>query len=182
MGYFPLCLELTGKRVLLIGNGAQIQDKQKKLAPFGCHMEHRDMLTGEDLAGVAFVVVGDLPRETAAEAARLCMERNVPVNVVDRPELCSFFFPALITMGDLTVSASTGGKNPGAAAFLSGEIRKQLPDRTEEILDWLGKIREMLRRDFPEEYRSYLRMLTEMAFRENRLLTEAEWLALIREA
>ena len=168
--------------MLLVGTGRQIQDKRKKLAPFGCLFREVDRLTEADLdASAVFVVVGDLPREVAAEASDLCQRRNIPVNVVDRPELCSFFFPALIAEGDLTVSVSTGGKSPAAAAHVCGRIRQQLPDRTGEILDWLGQMRQRLRAEFPDSYRPRLGKLTEAAFRLDRPLTEAEWEALIRE-
>ena len=175
MGYFPLCLDLIGKTVILVGNGKQIQRKMELLRSFGCDLRQRDTLKDADLdCGPAFVVVGDLPYSQAAEAAGLCAARNIPVNVVDIPELCSFFFPALIREGDLTVSVSTGGRNPGAAAWLREQIQRCIPDNTDLILDWLGQIRQMLRSTYPGRYAPVLRKITEAAFEKNRPLTETE--------
>ena len=42
-------------------------------------------------------------------------KRNLIVNVVDRPELCSFIVPSTITRGELCISISTGGASPAVA-------------------------------------------------------------------
>ena len=175
MGYFPLCMDITGKPVILVGNGSQIRKKMEILRPFGCEMVQMEALTEQTLdAEPAFVVVGDLPYDRAAEAAFLCRNRRIPVNVVDRPELCTFFFPALIREGDLTISVSTGGKHPGTAAFLRRRIRAQIPEGTDRLLDWLAQIRQELREARPGDYAAVLGQITEAAFQAERPLTEQE--------
>ena len=175
MGYFPMCIDLTGKTVLLVGNGRQIQDKMEKLRPFGCRIQRLSTICKGDLEHAALVVVGDTGREEAARVSGLCASRGIPVNVVDEPELSSFFFPAMITRGDLTVSVSTGGRTPGAAGYLAKQIDARLPDRTEEILDWLARLRGTLYARYPKETaREMLSRITRQAFREGRPLTEAE--------
>ena len=183
MGFFPLCLDLTGKPVILVGNGKQIQRKMELLRSFGCDLRQRDELKNTDLdCAPAFVVIGDLSYPQAAAAAGLCATRNIPVNVVDIPELCSFFFPALIREGNLTVSVSTGGSNPGAAAYLRKHLQTRIPDNTERILDWLGQIRKMLRSTYPSRYVPALRKITEAAFENNRPLTDPELEKIIKTA
>ena len=152
MGYFPLCVDLNGKNVLLVGTGPQIGDKMEKLRPFGAVFLHCDdptKLTLDD--NTALVVVGDLGEGTAAEISRRCRERRIPVNVVDDPKNSTFCFPSLITRGDVTVSVSTGGKSPGGAAYLSRLISGMLPEDTGEIIDRLHALRTQLYADYPKE-------------------------------
>ena len=176
MGYFPLCVDLSGKTVILVGGGAQIRDKAERLRPFHPHMVFLDDLTDADLEDrPACVIVGDRHRSQAEAIAGLCSKRNIPVNVVDVPELCTFFFPSLIQRGELTVSVSTGGKNPTAAAYLRRHIEHEIPDRSEEILDSLADFRLKLRAVCPSGgYREVLNKAVSMAFSRNRPLTEAE--------
>lgn len=94
MGYFPMCVDLTGKRVLLVGEGKQIRDKMEKLRSFQAQLVALQSLSAEDLCPrPALVIVGDIERVRARAIAAMCVEADVPVNVVDVPELCTFFFP-----------------------------------------------------------------------------------------
>lgn len=152
MGYFPLCMDLKGKRVLLVGSGPQIADKAEKLEPFGADLIRCDTLMPEMLdAQTAFVVVGDLPSDTAAQISTLCASMHIPVNVVDQPRLSTFCFPALITRGDVTVSVSTGGKSPGMATLITRKVEQQLPDDLGEIVNQLYELRKQLYAAYPKE-------------------------------
>lgn len=176
MNYFPLCANLLGKDVVLVGNGKQIQEKEARLQAFQPNFIRRNTLRETDLTPrPTMVVIGDLPFSEAESASKLCTARNIPVNVVDIPELCTFIFPALIVAGDLTVSVSTGGKAPGAAAYLARYIRQTLPSKTDEILCWLSEIRIVLRKSLPSEaYTKAISCLTARAFEFGRVLLEEE--------
>ena len=166
MGYFPMCMDLRNQLILLIGSGKQIQEKEEKLRPFGGILRRRDRLTEADLTDeVAFVVIGNTPRSTAEQYSRLCKTYRVPVNVVDMPDLCSFYFPALITRGPLTVSVSTGGTVPAAGAVIKEQIAELLPADTDEILTALQHLRQELYSRYPKETaRQMLRTAIEEAF------------------
>lgn len=161
MAQFPLFLELEGRVVLLIGHGPQTEDKLEKLRPFGAEILRLDRLREEDLERKpALVVAGDLPLEESEIISRLCIERNIPVNVVDVPRLCSFYFPAMVREGDLTVAIGTGGKSPAFAMLLKRRIREILPKNCGELLNRLGALRgkrssaelkELAREAFEEE-------------------------------
>lgn len=181
MAYFPMCIDLSGKTVILVGGGAQIRDKAEKLRTFHPRMVFLKRLTSRDLQDrPACVIVGDIPRDQAGTIAGLCSEWNIPVNVVDIPELCTFFFPSLIQRGELTVSVSTGGKNPTAAAYLRRQIEREIPDRSEEILDSLAAFRLKLRAACPSGgYYEVLNEAVSIAFTQNRPLTKAEYACLM---
>lgn len=176
MGYFPICVDIRDKKVILVGGGPRSEDKMEKLRPFGPRLVRQDTLEPEDLtADLAFVVAGDLSLEEAQRVSRLCRGHGVPVNVVDRPALCTFFFPALITRGDLTVSVSTGGKTPSAAACLRRHIEETLTDETEAVLDWLDVLRRRLYARLPKaEAGAVLRTAASRAISLGRPLTDGE--------
>ena len=190
MAHFPMFVNLKGKKVLIVGGGRVAYRKIRKLEPFEPNIRVISPEICEDIQNAEkifrrfravdllwnpeLVIAATDDRRANRKIAGLCRILRIPVNVVDIPELCSFFFPALIREGDLTVSVSTGGRNPGAAAWLREQIQRCIPDNTDLILDWLGQIRQMLRSTYPGRYAPVLRKITEAAFEKNRPLTETE--------
>ena len=169
MGYFPMCVDIEGKKVYLVGQGEETEYKLKKLKLFSPEIIRKDALTEEDFRErPALVVIGDTEVSAAKEMCGLCGEYSVPVNVVDVPELCSFYFPALITRGNLTISVSTAGSSPMAAAHLRQKIEDMLPDNTEQILCWLSEHRSELNE------KHLLKAATVAAFSLGRPLTDDE--------
>lgn len=173
MACFPMCMELRGRKVLLIGSGPQIADKMEKLRPFGAELVcGSEQMIDRDCV---FVVVGDTDRETTRRISERCREKGIPVNVVDDSENSSFFFPSLVTRGDLTISVSTGGHAPGAAVYLARRIGQMLPPKTEEIITWLHTLRTTLYASHSrQEARRILHEATARAFTLGRPLTEQE--------
>ena len=169
MNRFPLCIDLNGKPVYLIGEGEQIRQTAEKMTTFCADLICRDAFTEADAENApAMVIVGDTPRAEAERIFKLCCEYRIPVNVVDVPELCSFYFPALITRGNLTISVSTAGSSPMAAAHLRQKIEDMLPDNTEQILCWLSEHRSELNE------KRLLKAATVAAFSLGRPLTDDE--------
>ena len=199
MAYFPLCVNLNGADVILLGDGIAAMEKRDILLSFGANIRHFSeaedaerekalpvqlvprALTEADLEPrPALVVVADVPRKEKEWVSQLCWTRGIPVNVVDEPALCTFYFPSLVTKGCLTVSVSTGGKSPVGAAWLRRHLESHIPDQTEEILDWAHALRHRLRTDYPEaDRRTILRQAVARALTENRVLSEQEILTIL---
>lgn len=183
MPYFPMCVSLKGRPVLLVGNGPQIRDKAEKLAPFEAALCFLETLKEEDLAcAPAFVVAGDLPLPEAERTAALCRAKGIPVNVVDQPLLSTFAFPALLLRGEITLSISTGGKAPAAAACLKGRLAALLPEKTEQIVDWLAAERLRLRSTLPPAACALaMQKITAGAFEKGDILTPREYQSLLEK-
>lgn len=97
-----------------------------------------------DLNDVFLVVAAtdspDLHQQIFAEARR----RGVLCNVVDVPELCDFYYPAVTQRGALQIAVSTGGHSPALAQRLRRELEEQFGPEYEAWLQQLGEERERL--------------------------------------
>lgn len=128
-----------------------------------------------------FVIVATDSREEDRKIAALCRERNILVNVVDDAEFCDFIFPCLIAKGKLSVGICTGGASPNVGIQLKKKVEELIPDRVEEILDWLQEKRPIILQAIPDKKRRFAfhRKLSEVCMKENRPLTEAEFLNML---
>jgi precorrin-2 dehydrogenase/sirohydrochlorin ferrochelatase len=97
-----------------------------------------------DLAG-AFVAIAatddeDLNARVAADAEAM----NVPVNVVDRPALCTFTVPATLRRGDLTIAVATEGRCPALAGILREELDERYGPEYAELVTLFGELRKRM--------------------------------------
>lgn len=153
MSHFPMFVELSGKEVLIVGTGKHAAEKTEKMELFDCRLRHTSTEAfAESMLDPApvFVILCDRHHPRNAAIAQACRERYIPVNAVDDPPLCDFQFPALIRRDCLTVAISTDGKAPAVGRLLREEIEAQLPDRTEEILEWASGLTRDLRTAVPD--------------------------------
>lgn len=133
--------------------------------PAGSFQILRRKFTPEDLSGVDFCIASTDDPVRNHRIASLCREAGIQVNVPDAPSLCTFFLPAVVKRGDLTIAFSTDGKSPALAAYLRRNAEENLPDRVEEILDRMGDLRLQAQRDLEDSAarrKLYHTLLTEM--------------------
>lgn len=81
----------------------------------------------------------------------LCQERNIPINVVDDPQHCSFFVPAVVRRGSLSLAISTAGKSPMYARKLKEQLQEIVTAEYGEFVEMLGEVREEVKRAYPED-------------------------------
>lgn len=97
-----------------------------------------------DLAEMFLVVAAtsspELHEQIFAEARR----RGVLCNVVDVPELCDFYYPAVAQRGALKIAISTAGQSPALAQRLRKELEEQFGPEYEAWLEQLGEERQKL--------------------------------------
>ena len=166
MGYYPIFVELAGRRCLVIGGGPEAQRKVEGLLAAGGRVnvvsptltddlqcllaegsithEEREYRPG-DLEGydVCMVATDDglVNAEVAAEGKRV----RVWVNAADDTENCDFILPAVIRSGDITLAASTGGASPALARRLREELTAYLTEEMPALADLLREVRLELR-------------------------------------
>jgi uroporphyrin-III C-methyltransferase/precorrin-2 dehydrogenase/sirohydrochlorin ferrochelatase len=161
MGFLPVFFDVAARPVLLFGSGAQAQAKLQLLRAAGAqvrwfsaedHATHAvhyagriEKRTGEpgdaDLTAALAVVsaAGRGPDDRIAARARAL---GVPVNVVDRLDLSTFIFPAIVNRGDVTVAIGTGGASPVLARRIRERIEAMLPARIGEFAALMRRHRD----------------------------------------
>lgn len=98
-----------------------------------------------DLAGCFLVVAATSSRELHEKIFRLAKRRGVLCNVVDVPELCDFYYPAVVRRGPLQIAVSTGGASPALAQRLRKKLEAQFGPEYGDWVAELGKARKSIR-------------------------------------
>ncbi|CDX15994.1 Siroheme synthase (Includes: Uroporphyrinogen-III C-methyltransferase; Precorrin-2 dehydrogenase; Sirohydrochlorin ferrochelatase) [Mesorhizobium plurifarium] len=144
---FPVFMRVDGEAVAIVGNGEAALAKARLLAQSSAVLRIiadnassglLDFIASTGAvrieaayeaahlrdAALVFAASGDeaLDRRVAEDARRL----SIPVNVVDRPELCDFFTPALVNRAPVAVAIGTEGAGPVLAQMLRGRIDRML--------------------------------------------------------
>lgn len=129
-----------------------------------------------DLEKMDFVIAATSDEALNTRIAKLCEERNILVNVVDDKEKCGFLFPSLIREGKLSIGISTEGASPRVATTFRTRLSADIPERMEEILDYLDKIRPFAKMAIEDDKKraAFLMELADMCMEKGRPLTEAE--------
>jgi uroporphyrin-III C-methyltransferase / precorrin-2 dehydrogenase / sirohydrochlorin ferrochelatase len=143
MDLLPTFLQLTGRRVLVVGAGPVALSKldalcragadvrvvapaiHPSIARAGVRVEQRPFVA-DDLNDVWFVVAAATPAVNA-EVAREAERRQVFVNAVDDPANASAYLGGVVRRADVTVAISTSGAAPALAGVLREAIDALLP-------------------------------------------------------
>ncbi|MEX2405985.1 MAG: bifunctional precorrin-2 dehydrogenase/sirohydrochlorin ferrochelatase [Actinomycetota bacterium] len=140
---YPVLLELSGKRAVVIGSFALAERKDVALREAGADVDvfANGAWRPEDLDG-AFVCVASsedpAERDAVARAAR---ELGVLVNVMDDVPNCDFAAPAVVRRGDLVVAIGTGGRSPALARKVREDIEARYGQEWEEVLAVVARVR-----------------------------------------
>ncbi len=170
MAYFPMFVDITGQKCLIIGGGRVALRKVQVLLDFGAQVvvvakeiseEIRKLVQNDDgsatglflyekefedkdIEGAALVVVATNNNELNARISGLCNNAGVPVNVVDDKEKCSFIFPSYVKEGDLVGAFSSGGNSPVLAKYLKDKTTDFLTSDLGQLNEQLGKWRPLV--------------------------------------
>jgi precorrin-2 dehydrogenase / sirohydrochlorin ferrochelatase len=100
--------------------------------------------TTEDLAGIFLAVVATASRALNASIYREAQQRGVLCNVVDDPEYCDFYYPAVVQRGDLQIAISTSGQSPSLAQKLRRQLERQFGPGYARWVAELGETRKLV--------------------------------------
>jgi precorrin-2 dehydrogenase / sirohydrochlorin ferrochelatase len=160
--FCPLHVDLKDRQCFVIGGGTVAERKVKVMLSYRAQVTVvspslssvlENMLNAGEFTYIAdsyrpaylkdkFIVIcaTDDPALNRAAAAE-CRSRGILVNTVSEPENCSFFLPALLKKGLLTVAVSTAGSSPALARRVRDELSAFLSPEYEAYTEYLNKIR-----------------------------------------
>jgi uroporphyrin-III C-methyltransferase/precorrin-2 dehydrogenase/sirohydrochlorin ferrochelatase len=153
------------------------------------HADWRGARAGlADLAGAALVFAATGSEEDDREVAALAREAGVPVNVVDRPELCDFYTPAIVNRAPLAVAIGSEGVAPVLTRHVRARIEAMLAPAFGDLAGLADRLRERVIRafaDVPSRRRFWARFFSgsvaEKVFAGRSQEAEVEALRLIAE-
>jgi precorrin-2 dehydrogenase/sirohydrochlorin ferrochelatase len=140
--HYVACLDLTGKRCLVVGRSEQ---KVQALEAAGAEVLVVDEYEPSQLEHVWLVIVVDVSQgeRVFADAS----ERRIFCNVEDVPERCTFILPALHRRGPITVAVSTAGASPALAQHLRDKFADQVGFEHEQLAYELRRIRPWVKQN-----------------------------------
>ena len=136
-------LHRTGADLMVVAESIEpdfdefLQDRNIRVA--------RRSVRPADFDGAVFAVIAadadTANTDTASAIAQLARRAGVPVNVVDRPDLCDFILPAIVDRSPLLVAVSSGGASPVLARLVRARIESLLPAKLGRLARLAGIFR-----------------------------------------
>ncbi|CBK75805.1 Siroheme synthase (precorrin-2 oxidase/ferrochelatase domain) [Butyrivibrio fibrisolvens 16/4] len=151
MAFFPMFIDLTGANCLVIGDSDAVLKRSDALLDFGAKVKviTKDEFTPADLQGRKIVLVDTDDEEINLQISMLCKDAGIAVNIVDKPELGTFSFPAYVKEGDLVGGFSSSGKSTALARFLANKEKEVLTPKLADLNEMLGKWKQPIEELFP---------------------------------
>lgn len=169
MKYYPLFMNLEGRECLVVGAGAVAARKVRSLLECGAKVTvigenpvpSLRRLEGErlkirprkfrsrDLRNYALVFGATDDAAVNSALYRESRRRELPVNVADQPDLCTFIVPSLHRRGDLSIAVSTGGKSPAVARAVREDLQERYGREYGELVALLGAERRRMIQSVP---------------------------------
>lgn len=178
MDYLPLFFDIKNQRCLLVGGGAIALRKARLLTKAGAKLrvvapqiceelqQLADSHSGEtlvkpyetaDLDGCALVVAATDNEPLNRQVSNDAKAQQIPVNVVDNPELCTFITPAIIDRDPLVIAISSGGQAPVLARQLRAKIESLVPAAYGQLAQLAQRFRDKVKTAFsdPDQRRHF---------------------------
>jgi uroporphyrin-III C-methyltransferase/precorrin-2 dehydrogenase/sirohydrochlorin ferrochelatase len=103
-----------------------------------------DLTQALETARLAIVAEDNPDAIAAIRAAR------VPLNVVDRPELCDFTVPSILDRGDVVAAIGSNGTAPVLAKSIRTKLEALLPARVGDLAALAGRLRDTVKAALPD--------------------------------
>ena len=171
--FYPILVDLHGKKALVVGGGKVAQRKIETLLEHGATVQvvakeltaaleelrraGRIEFLGEEFSetfvdGVFVVFAATDDAALNRRVSRTAQQRSLLVNAVDQPADCNFIVPSVLSRGDLVIAVSTSGKSPAFARKVRVELEQSFGEEYGLFLNLMGNLRkEILRLGLSQE-------------------------------
>ena len=169
MDFLPIFMNIRGQRSLIVGGGEVAARKAALLLQAGAeinlvcpellgnlkdmHAEGRihfrqGTFEEGDLEGVSLVIAATDDEAVNRRVSELARARQLPVNVVDNPELCTFILPSIIDRSPVQIAVSTGGSSPVLARLLRARLESVIPSAYGRLATLVEQFRDEVKERF----------------------------------
>ncbi|MFZ3018384.1 MAG: siroheme synthase CysG [Gallionella sp.] len=163
MDFLPIFANVKNKLCLVVGGGSVGSRKASVLLEAGAKVRVVAPEIGDELKananveavvarfepqhldGVTLVIAATNDREVNKQVSELAQARNIPVNVVDDSELCSFIMPAILDRSPLMVAFSSGGASPVLTRMMRGKLEAVIPQNYSKLAAFAERFREQVK-------------------------------------
>lgn len=173
MNYFPLFFDLKGKPCLIIGGGEIATRKARLISRAGAKVDVCALEIDDELRKIVEQSPGQYLTQSYDEAvlnhkryvlvfsatddevvnervSKDCTERNIPVNVVDSPKLCSVITPAIVDRSPVIMAISSGGEAPVLARKIKTILEYTFPSRYGQLGQLASRFRDAVKSRFAD--------------------------------
>ena len=180
---FPIFLKLGGRSALVVGGGKMAALRVQQLIRAGASVTVIAPKVGAEIEGLAkagsmvlvrrgfertdinrsyFVVIAatndsKVQRAVSEEAER----RGILCNVVDKPEFCNFYTPAIVDRGELKIAISTSGRSPSLAGKMREYLEEAIPENAADLTRTVGLLRSRLKLEIPGDLAAQKKLVGE---------------------
>jgi precorrin-2 dehydrogenase/sirohydrochlorin ferrochelatase len=165
MPYYPVFLRVADRSCVVVGGGAvatrkvaslleagarvtvispRLTDELAAHAATGLIAHHSRRYQRGDLHGCFLAYAATDDDDVHEQVACDADAAGVLLNVVDKPQWCTFIVPATLRRGDLQIAVSTGGGSPALAGHIRDAIDASLGDEYDQALTVLSRLRVRL--------------------------------------
>ena len=171
MRQFPAFFNMDDARIVVFGGGEEARRKVRLLAKtpaqitviigkeidpgFAEEFAGRITIAPQDEAGpvldvARFAIVACRLDDNTERAIIWARQYGVPLNVVDRPDLCDFTIPSILDRGEIVAAVGSNGSAPVLAKSVRARLETLLPARIGDLAALAGRLREEVKAALPD--------------------------------
>ncbi len=173
MAYFPMFVDISGRDCLIVGGGRVAYRKTQVLLDYQAriHIVAQDIsqdlqalaslsdkvtisrraFASFDVADKLLVIAATNDDKTNKFIADLCIEKRIPVNVVDNKALSTFILPSYVKEDNLVAAFSSGGNSPALTQLLKEKEKEILTPYLGQLNEALGALRPKIKQLYGTE-------------------------------
>lgn len=166
--FYPVSLNIKGRRCVVIGGGEVALRKVKVLLEYGADIvvvsselcpELAELAVSRnlsvknhtyeegDLAGAFLAIAATDNGKTNRQVAEEARNKSILINVVDDAENSDFIVPSLLRRDGLTIAVSTSGQSPALARKIRTRLEQEISEQYGDLTCLVGEVRSEIRRE-----------------------------------
>ena len=178
MDFLPVFMRMTGRPALVVGGGEVASRKTALLLDAGAIVTVispeicvsfdewvqdaritvvQRAFQPEDVTDQALIIAATDNTDVNHAVHDAASKKNIPVNVVDTPSLCTFIMPSIVDRSPIIAAVSTGGASPVLARLIRARLETLIPSAYGRLAKLSADYRDKVKAKFsnPQDRRKF---------------------------